>query len=169
MGTTYKTWLLVCAIFIFVIRPRLHKWLMQNNTKVDVKIGSDLIFTSARGGWISGYCVCHKHKTVFRNTSNITRKNIRNFSKFIWDLELTLPPIIERDWKKKVKRFIIYKTIPVSEARRDALRGAEEGIAALLEKAGLAGAKILYLFIPFGVDLEELPALALSNSVVKYK
>jgi hypothetical protein len=57
----------------------------------------------------------------------------------------------------------------VSDARRDGLRAAEESAATFPEKAGLAGANILCLFI-FGVsvDLEEL-AFALSNSVVKYK
>lgn len=62
------------------------------------------------------------------------------------------------------------KPIPVSKARRDGLRGAEEDVAALLEKAGLAGANILCFFIPLGVDsdLEELPAFALSKSVIKY-
>lgn len=59
-------------------------------------------------------------------------------------------------------------TIPVSDARRDGLRTAEEAIAALLEKAGLAGAKILCFFITIGVVFEE-PALAVSNSDIKYK
>ena len=68
------------------------------------------------------------------------------------------------------EREPIYKiAIPVSEARRDCLHGAEESTAALLEKAGLAGAKILFLFICLGVDIKELPAFATSNSVVKYK
>jgi hypothetical protein len=51
--------------------------------------------------------------------------------------------------------------IPVSNARRDTLRAADEGTPALLENAGLAGAKILFLFIPLGVDLEELPGFPL--------
>jgi hypothetical protein len=54
------------------------------------------------------------------------------------------------------------KAIPVSEARREGLRASEESTAALVEKAGLAGANILCLFIPLGVDFEELPALELS-------
>lgn len=41
-------------------------------------------------------------------------------------------------------------TIPVSNAQRDTLCAA-----------GLAGAKILFLFIPLGVDLEELPGFPL--------
>lgn len=60
-------------------------------------------------------------------------------------------------------------TIPVSEARREGLRAAEEAMAAFPEKAGLAGANILCFVIRLGVDLEELPAFELSNSVVKYK
>lgn len=57
--------------------------------------------------------------------------------------------------------------IPVSEARRDGLRAVEETMPALLEKAGLAGAKILCLFTALGVYFEEELALALSNSVVQ--
>ena len=59
--------------------------------------------------------------------------------------------------------------IPVSDARRDGLRAAEEGTAALLENAGLAGANIRCLFILLGVDFEERSSLALSKSVVKSK
>jgi hypothetical protein len=58
-------------------------------------------------------------------------------------------------------------TIPVSFALRTALRGTEESTPAVLEKAGLAGAKILCLSIPLGVDLDELLALELSNAFVK--
>ena len=43
-----------------------------------------------------------------------------------------------------------------------------ESTAALL-KAGLAGAKILLVFIRLGVDFTELPAFAFSNSVLKHK
>lgn len=65
------------------------------------------------------------------------------------------------------KEGLVYKTtVPVSDARRDGLRAAEESTAAFLEKAGLAGAKILCLFLLLGVDLEEEPALAISNSDV---
>jgi hypothetical protein len=49
--------------------------------------------------------------------------------------------------------------IPVSDARRDALRTAVDDTAALLEKAGLAGANMLCLFKRMGVDFEELSAL----------
>lgn len=59
--------------------------------------------------------------------------------------------------------------IPVSEARRDGLRAVEETTPALLENAGLAGANSLCLFTALGVDFEEEPALAFSNSVKKYK
>ena len=101
------------------------------------------------------------------------RECIRYFTEFIGDFKLTLPPIIEGDYNTKVsskEREFIYKTaIPVSEARRDCLRGAEESTAALLEKAGLAGAKILFLFIRLGIDIEELLDFAVSNSIVKYK
>jgi hypothetical protein len=56
---------------------------------------------------------------------------------------------------KSKENDLIYKIpIPVSDARRDALRTAEESTPALLEKAGLAGANIFLLFIPFGVDFE---------------
>ena len=88
---------------------------------------------------------------------------------------MTLPPIIEWDFtlsiSQKEREFIYKKAIPVSDARRDGLWAAEEGAPALLEKAGLAGANILCLFVPFklGVKFEEGPALALSKSVVKYK
>jgi hypothetical protein len=59
--------------------------------------------------------------------------------------------------------------IPVSDARRDGLRTAEEDTAALLEKAGLAGANILCLLMRLGVvvDFEELPPLVSSNSAIK--
>ena len=57
----------------------------------------------------------------------------------------------------------------VSETQREGLWAAEESMPALLEKAGLAGAKFLLLFICLGVDFEEEPALVLSNSVIKYK
>lgn len=43
------------------------------------------------------------------------------------------------------------------------------GTAALLEKAGLAGANILCWFLRLGVDMEELLAFDLSNSDVEYK
>lgn len=39
-------------------------------------------------------------------------------------------------------------SVPVSDARRDVLRAAE-GPEPLLDKAGLAGANIFNLFIPF--------------------
>ena len=59
-------------------------------------------------------------------------------------------------------------SIPVSDARRDALRVAEESMPGLLEKAGLAGANIFLLFIPLAVFFEEPPAAAaaLSKSVI---
>lgn len=59
----------------------------------------------------------------------------------------------------------------MSEARRDGLRADEESAATFPEKAGLAGANILCLFIlgvPEDFDWEE-PAFALSKSFVKYK
>ena len=56
------------------------------------------------------------------------------------------------------KQGHIYKiSLPVSDARREGLRTAEESTAALLEKAGLAGANIWWSFIRLGVDIEELP------------
>jgi hypothetical protein len=86
-----------------------------------------------------------------------------------------LPPIVEWDCSLHVsqkERKLIYTTsIPVSDAQRDGLRAAEEDTAALLEKAGLAGAKILCLLMRLGVpvDFEELPPSppVLSNSVIK--
>jgi hypothetical protein len=71
--------------------------------------------------------------------------------------------------KSKENNLIYTISIPVSDTRSDALRALEESTPALLEKAGLAGAKIFLLFIPLGVDFDELPAIALSNSVVIYK
>jgi hypothetical protein len=142
---------------------------------VDVKVGIDLILANTRDSRVRGYCICQKSKTVFRNVANITREYIRNFSEFIRNFELMLPPIVE--WNcllhvsQKERKLIYTMSIPVSDARRDGLRAAEEDTAALLEKAGLAGAKILCLLMRLGVpvDFEELPPspLALSNSVIK--
>jgi hypothetical protein len=55
----------------------------------------------------------------------------------------------------------LHHIIPVSDARRDGLRPADEYAETLLEKAGLVGANILCLFIVVLVDFEEL-AFALS-------
>jgi len=70
---------------------------------------------------------------------------------------------------RKEGEHIYATSIPVSDAQRDGLRAAEESDPALLDKAGLAGANILFLFIRLGVDLEELAFVAFSNSFVEYK
>ena len=65
------------------------------------------------------------------------------------------------------KEGLVYKTtVPVSDAWRDGLRAAKESTAAFLEKARLAGAKILCLFLLIEVDFKEEPALELLNSDV---
>ena len=145
---------------------------MQYNGKVDVKVSCYLIFARTGCCRVGGYSICHKSKTVFRNVTNITRECVRDFSKFLRDFELTLPSIIDRDWgnivnSKERQPYAI--TIPVSDALRDGLRMAVEEMAALLLKAGLAGAKILCLFVRLGVDFEEVPAFALSNSIHKFE
>jgi len=94
--------LLVCCILFFICRyvmSGLHKGLMQYHTKVDVKIGCELILALTRRGRIGRYCVCHKSKTVFFNLANITREYVGNVTEFIRDLELTLPSIVEWDCK----------------------------------------------------------------------
>ena len=113
------------------------------------------------------------YETVLRNVANITREYVRNFSEFIRDIELFFSPIVEWDCliyvSQKERKLIHTMAIPASDARRDGLRTAEENTAALLEKAGLAGANILCLLMRLGVvvDFKELPPLVLSNSAVK--
>ena len=46
------------------------------------------------------------------------------------------------------EEYIYVISVPVSDAQRDVLLIAE-GLATLLDKAGLAGANIFNLFIPF--------------------
>ena len=80
----------------------------------------------------------------------------------IGDFKQTLLPIVDRDCtlcqsESEEKDHVYTISIPVSDARRDALRGVKGSTPALLEKAGLAGAKIFLLLLPLGVDFEELP------------
>ena len=70
---------------------------MQYYTIVDVKIGSDLMLARTRSGRIGGYGVGHKSQTVFRNVAHITGENVGNFTEFIGDNKLMLPPIVYRD------------------------------------------------------------------------
>ena len=86
---------------------------------------------------------------------------MRYFFEVVRNFKLLLPSIV--DWNytnikvRKLGEPIYTTSIPVSDARRDGLQVAEESAATLLEKAGLAGANILFLFTPLlGVDLEEL-------------
>lgn len=91
----------------------------------------------------------------------------------IRNLKLLLPSVIDRNYinikVRKLGESIYTTSIPVSDARRDVLRAAEEAVATLPDKAGLGGANILFLFTPLllGVALEEL-AFAFSNSFVEY-
>ena len=70
---------------------------MQNDAKVYVKVGSDLVLASTRRGRVGGYGICYKSKTVFWNRANIARECARNITQFVRNFELTLPPIIEWD------------------------------------------------------------------------
>ena len=93
-------WLLFSGILFFIARlfiSRLHKWLVQYDTKVDMKVYGDLILASARRGRVCGHCVCHQSKREFRNVTKITREKIRYISKLIRNFELTLPPIVDWD------------------------------------------------------------------------
>jgi hypothetical protein len=90
---------------------------MQHNTKVDVKVGCDLIFTSSGCCRVRGYRVCHESKTEFWNAANITREDVRNPTDFTGDLELTLPSIVYRNYticKLKIKETAHSKAIHTS-------------------------------------------------------
>lgn len=151
----------------------LKEWLMQHNPEMNVQVYRDLIFASTWRRCIRGHRICHECKRVFRNVARITRQNIRNFVEVVRNLKLPLPPVI--DWNyinikvRKLGESIYTTSIPVSDARRDVLRPAEEAAATLPEKAGLGGANILFLFTPLllGMALEEL-AFAFTKSFVKY-
>ena len=139
---------------------------------MDIKVSGDLILASALGWSIGGHGVGQESKRVIWNVTKITRENIPYISKLFWKFELMLPPIIYRDCQIQYlsckKGECIYTiSIPVSKARREVLRIVED-TTVLPEKAGLAGANILCFIAALGVDFED-PALALSNSNVKFK
>ena len=92
--------LLIVHILFFITRyfsRGLCMWLVQYNTKVDVKVSCNLILVSARNRHVCGEHVSHKSKSKLRNIAQVTREQIGYLWKLIRNAELAVPPIVDWD------------------------------------------------------------------------